>query len=88
MSEWDGKDRRKDNARHNNDHDVLTRIDANLSNFMRRFDDHAAEDVNNFTGINNKADKIEDRLSKVEKVMWTAIGGGALLAGILKFVVK
>lgn len=77
MSEWKGEERR-DNER---DHDVLTRIDANLSNFMKRFEEHAADDEKNFQNL-------FDRMGKIERIVWMAIGGGTLLVGVMRFVVK
>ena len=51
--EWDGGERRMNNR----DHDLLTKIDANLSNFMRRFDDHIRDDHEQFETIKKKTDK-------------------------------
>lgn len=56
MNGWDGKDRRRDPIR-GDDHDLLTKIDANLSNFMRRFDDHTAEDSKSFDKLKTGQDR-------------------------------
>lgn len=84
---WDGIDRRHDDSR-SGDHDVLTRIDANLSNFMRRFDDHTQDDIKNFTKIDVKANVIEERIGRLEKALWVAVGGATIIFGVLKLVVK
>lgn len=43
---WDGIERRKMNQE---DHDLLTRIDNNLTTFMKRFDEHEKLDNRRFT---------------------------------------
>lgn len=49
---WDGRERRKKpRVDGEGDHDLLIRIDANLSNFMRRFEDHERDDNRRFTEI-------------------------------------
>lgn len=83
MSDWEGTDRRKND--HREDHDVLTRIDVNLSNFMRRFEDHTKEDIECFKTEDAKLEKISGRLWTVEKWMWVAIGGFSVLEFILKY---
>lgn len=62
-NEYSGEERRKTER----DHDVLTRIDANLSNFMKRFEDHTQEDKNGFG-------RLDDRTARLERFMWGAIG--------------
>lgn len=63
MNDWDGKERRRDSR----DHDLLTLIHADLSNFMRRFDEHADEDNEHFK-------RIYPKISSLEKFMWKSIG--------------
>ena len=52
------------------DHDMLTRIDANLSNFMRRFDDHAQSDEENF-------ERLYRKVGFLQKALWIATGAVA-----------
>lgn len=59
------------------DHDLLTRIDANLSNFMKRFEDHVAEDKNHF-------DRLHPKISRLEKFFWMAMGAMTVLELIIK----
>lgn len=72
---WEGKDRRMTT----NDHDVLTRIDANLSNHMRRFDNHATEfsahilkDAADFKEMNLKMDNIN-------RFIWMSLGAAVVI---------
>lgn len=44
---WDGEERRSESR----DHDLLTKIDANLSNFMSRFDEHKQSDKEDFNRL-------------------------------------
>lgn len=62
-------DRREDKR---DDHDLLTKIDANLSNFMRRFEDHAEDDRKNFQ-------RLYDRTSWMQKIVLMGLGALALL---------
>ena len=73
--EWDGKNRRINGGR---DHDVLIRIDANLENFIRRFDEHEIKDMQDFG-------KVEKRLSTLERAYWVAIGVLIVVQLIIKF---
>ena len=75
--DWHGEERRNPD----NDHDVLTRIDANLSNFMRQFDAHAKEDLEYFH-------KLNARIEKAEKFIYIALGGIAVLEFVLKVMLK
>lgn len=59
------------------DHDLLTKIDVNLTNFMDQFNKHVQEDK-------VSQEKHEDRLSRLEK--WGAMAVGAL--GLLQFIVS
>lgn len=72
MPEWNGDERRKEGRPYSNEsHDMLIRIDQNLSNFMKRFDEHVIDDNKHF-----------DRLySIVGKNRWyIAMGLGGVLA--------
>jgi len=74
MSDFQGDERRQAKR---DDHDVLTRIDANLSNFMSRFEMHVEEDKNLF-------DKIDARTARLEKFFWGLIGAFFLFEIIMK----
>lgn len=82
--EYNGKDRRS----RDRDHDTLTRIDENLSNFMRRFSDHINDDKNGFSKLEaadkDIKEKIDVRLSRVERWIWMGLGGLAVLEFILR----
>lgn len=73
MTEWEGEERR-DKER---DHDVLTRIDANLSNFMRRFDDHVEDDMGKFK-------RLTDDVSELKKYLFMGLGIIAFVVFIVK----
>ena len=73
---WNGEERRKFIRE---DHDVLTRIDVNLSNFMIRFDDHVKGNAEDFMVV-------KKRLGIVERYIWIAIGGLIVLEFVLKLV--
>lgn len=61
---YDGEDRRKQER---DDHDMLTRIDANLSNFMSRFDAHTKSDDEHLNRLYAKTGNLEKRV-------WMATG--------------
>ena len=70
---WDGRDRRhKDRPNGNGDHDLLTRIDANLSNFMQRFDAHEELDDKRFSGLFKRTDSLQ-------RFMWLLMGAFAII---------
>lgn len=66
-NEWDGKERRQDRY-----HNILIRIDANLANFIDRFEKHEELDDQRFKDF-------EGRVRMVEKM-------GYGICGILIFV--
>lgn len=73
MSEWEGHERRKAQRPHGNgDHDLLTRIDVNLSNFMKRFDKHEEIDDVRF-------DSLFKKTSGHQKFQWLLAGGFIVL---------
>lgn len=76
MTSYDGEDRRNHKG---NDHDLLTRIDANLINFMKTFVLHEMEDRRRF-------DNIEKTLNWVMKIMYGCIGGVMLIEFVLRVV--
>lgn len=77
MSEWNDGDRKLVDR----DHDLLTKIDANLTNFMKRFDEHATEDRSNF-------EKHDVRITRLEKYGAMAVGALAILQYILTHLWK
>lgn len=58
---------------------LLTRIDANLENFLRRFDDHIILDEQSFEGLRK-------RLTILERGYWMAIGIIVVIQLIGKFI--
>lgn len=64
MTSWDGKDRRKLSSE---DHDMLTRVDANLTNLVNTFMNHIASDEKKFSDIHQ-------RLKILERAYYIAVG--------------
>ena len=78
MSEWDKKERRNGGQPGGNkDHDLLTRIDVNLSNFMSRFDVHTKDD-------DKKFDALFKRTSTLQKFMWLITGAVVIAEFMIK----
>lgn len=75
--EWGGEERRKSVR----DHDVLTRIDANLSNFLNRFEVHINEDANQFK-------ELKEEVKSNQKYILLGIGGICVIAFFIKLVLK
>lgn len=73
---WNGEDRRE-----SKDHDLLTRIDANLTNFMSEFKDHTAEDKKSFEEIRKEQDVIK-------KYLYLFLGGLIVFEFVLKMAFK
>ena len=73
MADWDGLDRRKDGG----DHDLLIRIDQNLTNHISRMNIHFIEDEKNFGEVNK-------RLGVVESWLWRGLGA----IGVIVFAMK
>ncbi len=87
--EWEGKDRRRSERPESQDmHDTLIRIDANLSNFMKRFEDHSEEDSENFEKTDKRIEKITEVQEDLRKYVWIGIGGLAVLQFIIIFLKK
>ena len=63
------------------DHDLLTRIDANLEAFMKKVDDHIREDKSDF-------EKLEKKVDGNSRIIWMAIGALSLVSVLIKLVVK
>ena len=63
---WDGIERRV----RMKDHDLLTKIDVSITNFVQRFEDHASKDKEEFNEMK----------SKMEKNTWfIALGTGIII---------
>ena len=75
MNEYDGEERRS----RDRDHDVLTRIDVNLSNFMSRFKEHVK-------GNNDDFISVKTRLGRVEKWFWMGLGAFVVLQFLFKII--
>lgn len=76
--QWDGKDRRRENR----DHDVLTRIDVNLSNFMTRFEEHTVDDKSSFDKMEKAFEKLDERTKILEnfKIKFVAVVAAIVFA--------
>jgi len=72
---WNGEERRKVNQR---DHDLLTRIDANLANFMKKFEEH----VDNDTRIERE---IRNDVKWLQRIAWMGFGAYTLINVLGKF---
>lgn len=70
---WDGIEKR-DHA----NHDLLIEIHTDLKNFMKRFDEHIIEDTQTF-------EKMDKRLSILEKFYWMILGIIVIMELIFKF---
>jgi len=76
MTSWDGRERRNGVGK---DHDLLTRIDANLINFLIEFKSHVIDDNKNF-------EEHDKRIKSLEKVFWCGVGVVLVLQVLLKFI--
>lgn len=74
---WEGNERRA-NTR---DHDLLTNINANLSNFMTRFDEHVKKDDQLF-------EEIKEDVKTTQKYIWMGLGGLTVVTFLLEKVFK
>lgn len=75
---WDGKERRKVT---DNDHDILIRIDANLTNHINLVSRHVQEDEDRFS-------KVEKDLQFHNKIVYGALGVIVFLQIVSKFLIK
>lgn len=71
MGEREGQDRK--------DHDLLTRIDANLSGFMQKFESHTQEDKAHL-------DRLYDRTARIERIVWMGLGVIAAAEFVLRIM--
>lgn len=65
LTNWDGTTERR--TMNQSDHDLLTRIDANLNNHMESMNKHIVDDVEHFK-------KVDDDLGWMRKIMYGGIG--------------
>lgn len=79
-NDWNGENRRNNDR---NQHDTLIRIDVNLSNFMKRFDEHVKNDKEDF-------DRLYLATSSLKSFMNKTLGGMVVLMalGTLAYIVK
>jgi hypothetical protein len=59
-------------------HDTLIRIDANLSNFMKRFDEHSQDDKDVAAKVDKRLEKLDEGQDFLKRYLW--IGMGVLAA--------
>ena len=71
MAPWDGKERRVNN---NADHDLLTRIDTNLDNYLNQFKEHKGEFSVHLEDDKGNFGKIDKELTTIQKFIWVATG--------------
>ena len=80
---WDGEERRRREVRKNRDdaedHDVLTRIDENLKNFMKQFENHLMDDKLQFDLINKDT-------ADIKKYLWMGLGIISFVVFASKFI--
>lgn len=82
--EWDGNERR----RISREHDLLIRMDQNLSNHMKRVEEHFDDDKESFSKINENVEKLGIRTGRLEN-LWARIAGGlAVLIFLVEFLFK
>ena len=61
------------------DHDLLTRIDANLEAFMNKVNEHIKEDKIAF-------EKLDKKVDSNSRIIWMAIGALSLMSVLIKLV--
>ena len=64
-----------------NDHDLLTRIDANLTNFMGEFEEHIVDDK-----VQHKEHAA--RLKSLEQGYWKAVGVISTVMVVTGIIIK
>lgn len=77
---WDGEERRSEDR----SHDLLIRVDTNLSNFMQRFEEHTEMDQKHF-------ERIYPAISDLKSFMWKwtgAIAAIGAMTAMVEFYVK
>ena len=73
---WDGKERRQMNS---TDHDLLTRIDSNLLNFLSRFNKHEERD-------DEKFNKHDNQIGMLQKIAYGGLAIVAFIEVVLRFL--
>lgn len=73
---WDGDERRTNGKK---DHDLLIKIDSNLTNFIHNFDNHIKADEESF--------KSQDgRIKSLEKAYWMGVGIIVIVEFVTRFI--
>ena len=73
----ENEDRRKTGA----DHDLLIRIDQNLTNFIQQFNEHEDKDKEKF-------DSHSKRIMILERAFWCSVGAFAVGKAVFSFFIK
>ena len=88
MTTWDGYERRKDKTYH----DLLIRIDANMTNLIKEFEEHkeGSLDWREKHQAENDYKFIEGgiRMTKLERNQYIAIGGILVLQILINVFIK
>lgn len=80
---WDGEERRNGKS---TDHDLLTRIDVNLSNFIKAFDNHIIDDDIRFNDLKEQLKENNKNIQFLNNRYWMIIGALILVEIILRFI--
>jgi len=75
---WEGTERRKGGTK---DHDLLIRIDANVTTFMDQFDKHEADNKLDFKTLFS-------RTGTTQKFMWLIAGALAIMEFYFRVISK
>lgn len=81
-----------DKDREQESHDAIIRMDANLTNFLLRFDEHvkeersrseqhAQEDAAHF-------ERLYKRTARLDKFLWMAMGAVAVFEFVIRYIKK
>ena len=82
MDKWDGNERRNGKSL---DHDLLTKIDANLTNFLKNFDNHVIDDDVRFKAFNVLLVENNKKWEFLNNRYWMVVGALVLIEVISKF---
>ena len=71
------------------DHDLLIRIDEKLTLLFGSFSSHEKENKEEFDLVHRRISNLENnRVSPLEKIVWTGLGGVIVLQFILFAILK
>ena len=82
MTSYNGPDRRNGKSE---DHDLLIKIDTNLSNFMKSFDNHTIEDDMKFKITNENLKDANKKIEFLNNRYWMVVGALLLIEVIARF---